>query len=185
MLLPWRTRAHRVWPEQGMLTLPVMGSEAVSINSNPVWGSASRNGPWRQNRAQTIPEGFTADTLEADERQELLKSHTATGTGSRAAPSVKHSPAMQAVASPGTPAPAPTRCPTQPRYLEIGLAIEARCSDITGPINAAGGQKYQVTGEGLICFHFYYVSNLEERKHSHEKSSQLLLDGYNLASLKA
>lgn len=49
-----------------VLTLPAMGSEAVSINSNPVWGSASRNGPWRQNRAQTIPEGFTADALEAN-----------------------------------------------------------------------------------------------------------------------
>lgn len=45
--------------------------------------------------------------------------------------------------------------------LEVGLAVKARCGDIAGPISAAGGQEYQVTGEGLICFHFYYVSNLD------------------------
>lgn len=87
-------------------------------------------------------------------------------------PPAKHSPYPVSSATLGTQAPAPTCCPTQPPHLEIGLAIKARCSDITGPINAAGGQKYQVTGEGLICFHFYYVSNLGERKYLHGKSSQ-------------
>lgn len=68
--------------------------------------------------------------------------------------------------------------PVHLRHLEIGLAIETRCSHITGPVNTARGQKYQVAGEGLICFHFYDVSNLEKRKRLHKKPSQLLLDGY-------
>lgn len=130
--------------------------------------------------AQTIPQGLSADALTGG--RSCSRAMQAQGWLHGSTLQLSTAPSS---ATSGTQAPAPTPCPTQPPHLEIGLAIKACCSDITGPIRAAGGQKYQVTGEGLICFHFYYVSNLGEGKYSHEKSSQLLLDCYNLASLKA
>lgn len=74
--------------------------------------------------------------------------------------------------------------PIHPHHLEIWLAIQTRCSDVTGPISATWGQKYQVTGEGLICFHFYYVSNLQEERHfdKKKKTSLILLDAYRFSS---
>lgn len=143
----------------------------------------------RQNGKQTIPRELQCWHTTSRQREELLNTATQPwGWAPWEHPPAKHTPPphkrqlqwqLWALEYPQVP---PPKCrPIHPHHLEIGLAIKTRGSDITGPINAARGQKYQVTGEGLICFHFYYVSNLEERKCLHEKPSQLLLDGYGFS----
>lgn len=114
-------------------------------------------------------------------RAGAAESQAATGMGAMAAPFSSAQPPAASRAVPRYPSTAAHPAPD----LEVGLAIKARCGDVTGSISAAGGQKYQVTGKGLICLHFYYVSNLGERKHSHEKPSQLFLGEHDSASLKA
>lgn len=157
-----------------------------------IWSSASKNSCLKKKKKnKQSTEHFSADSLMSRQREEMLNiatqpweqvtrehlpvnltlSHTHTPhTGT----SFSHS-------CPSTPEHQSCTPPSHPHHLEIRLAIQARCSDVTGPINTTWGQKYQVTGEGLICFHFYYVSNLEEKKRFNKKPSKLFLDTHRFS----